>query len=305
MTASKIHYISFCSEGTPYDSALDLTNSKNILTNELAKTDMEYFFYSPRYLKENGYGEYVKEHPNPGLVFRNPGMNLVGFCAWKPLIMLLELEKMNDGDILVYRDCNCEKYEQLKDFTNFREHVDKILRIANFDFFIPAENTTLKAGNHVKTNVITDLAIDVDFTRNFPLLIANVLICRKSSVSHEILQDWKNHCLIDKYINGEQYGELFPEFRWYTPEQGILTVLISNYVYEGRFQIPKNYPNVILGNREIDKIITVDNSMIESFDTYFVFDPFDYLVYFITFVFILLLFFVCMIHVLFPRNKKS
>lgn len=262
---NKIHYISFCSEGEPYDKGLNLSGSKQQLTDILSKTDIPHFFYSPRFLKENGYGEYVKEHENAGLVSMNPNMNLVGFCAWKPLIMMLELEKMNDGDILVYRDCNCEKYGQLKDFTDFRETVESIMNIVNFDFFIPVENNELTLGQHVKTNVIRDLAIDVEFTRKFPLLIANIMICRKSTVSMQILEEWKNNCLKDEYINGEQYGELFPEFRWYTPEQGILAVLISNYVLQNRFNIPKNYPNLMFGNRDIHNQIVINK--VESFET--------------------------------------
>jgi len=268
--SNKIHYISFCSEGEPYDKGINLSNSKQILIDKLENTDIEYFFYSPRFLKENRYGEYVKEHANPGLVSMNPHMNLVGFCAWKPLIMLLQLEKMNDGDILVYRDCNCEKYGQLKDFDDFHNTVDSIMKIVNFDFFIPIESPDLKLGNHVKSNVIRELAIDVEFTRNFPLLIANILICKKSAVTLQILEEWKTYCMKDEYINGEQYGELFPEFRWYTPEQGILGVLISNYVYEGRFNIPKNYPNLMFSNRDIHNGIIIDT--IESFTTNYMID---------------------------------
>jgi hypothetical protein len=262
---NKIHYISFCSEGEPHDKGLNLSNSKQQLTEILNKTDIPYFFYSPRFLKDNGYGEYVKERENSGLVSMNPNMNMVGFCAWKPLIMMLELEKMNDGDILVYRDCNCEKYGQLKDFSNFHETIESIMNIVNFDFFIPVEDNRLTLGQHVKTNVIKDLAVDVEFTRKFPLLIANILICRKSAVSMQILEEWKTNCLKDEYINGEQYGELFPEFRWYTPEQGILGVLISNYVLEGRFNIPKNYPNLMFGNRHIHNQIIINK--VESFVT--------------------------------------
>jgi len=262
---NKIHYISFCSEGEPHDKGLNLSGSKQQLTEILDKTGISYFFYSPRFLKENGYGEYVKEHEKSGLVSMNPSMNLVGFCAWKPLIMLLELEKMNDGDILVYRDCNCEKYGQLKDFTDFSETIGSIMNKVNFDFFIPLEGNHITIGQYVKTNVIRDLAIVVEFTRNFPLLIAYILTCRKSAVSMQILEEWKTNCLKDEYINGEQYGELFPEFRWYTPEQGILSVLISNYVLQGRFNIPKNYPNLILGDRNIhNQIIT---NRVESFET--------------------------------------
>lgn len=258
-----MHYISFVSEGEPNDKGLNLSGSQKILTEALNKTDLKYFFYTPKYLKDNGYGEFVKEHDNSGLVSANPKFNLLGFAAWKPLVMLLELEKMNDGDILIYRDGNCEKYPQLKNFTNFENSVHDILKIANFDIAIPQDNPGITVGQYCKSNVIEELAIDKEFTRHSPLLIAYLIICRKSKTSMEILEEWKKNCLIDKYINGEQYGELYGEFMWSTPEQSILSVLMSNYVHQGKYNIPKNYPNFTLGDRDIYKpmIVKKDESV--------------------------------------------
>jgi len=241
-----------------------LSNSKRILSEILFKTKINYFFYTPKYLKDHGFGEYVKEHENPGVVSMNPNMNLVGFCAWKPLIMLLELEKMKNGEILIYRDCNCEKYEQLKNFDDFENKINRIMDICNFDFFIPRESMNLSIENHVKSNVIDELAVNVEYTKSFPLLIANILICRKSDTSIAILEDWRKNCFNDEYINGTIYKDLYPEFRWHTPEQGILSVLISNYVLHGKFGIPVNYPNIILKDREINNIIIVDQQQAEE-----------------------------------------
>jgi hypothetical protein len=269
-----LHYVTFCSEGEPYDKAINLSNSKKILIDTLQNTNIKTSFYSPRMLIESGYGEYVKEHENSGLVSANPKTNLVGFLAWKPLIMLLELEKMNNGDILIYRDCNCEKYGVLKDFDDFENNINEILDIVNFDFFIGRENMEFTIGNFCKSDVIKELAINEEFTRKFPLLIANCIICRKSDISIEILNEWRKYCLVDKYVNGEQNGELYPEFHWHTSEQVVLCILISNYVYEGKYNIPKNYPNLILKDRDIKQKIIVSN--LENFDTYSSSEPLNY-----------------------------
>jgi hypothetical protein len=256
-----MHYISFCSEGEPNDRGINLSNSKKMIAEilETRSPKMNYFFYTPKFLRDHGFHEFVKEYEKSGVVSMNPQMNLVGFCAWKPLIILLEMEKMRDGDIVIYRDCNCEKYGQLKQFgDDFEKNVNKIMDICKFDFFIPQENENMFVVNHVKSNVINDLAIDVEFTKKFPLLIANILICRKSPTSIAILEDWKNKCSVDAYINGETYAEPYDGFRWYTPEQGILSVLISNYVLQGKYGIPPNYPNINLENREINNIVIVD-----------------------------------------------
>lgn len=170
---------------------------------------------------------------------------------------------MNDGDILVYRDGNCEKYGVLKDFDNFEKNIREILNIVNFDFFVPVENNKYTLSGFCKSNVIRELAINEEFTKKYPLLIVNTIICKKSNISIEILNEWRKNCIIDKYIDGEQYGELYPEFQWHTPEQGILGVLISNYVYEGKYNIPKNYPNLMFLDRNINEKIIINN---ENFD---------------------------------------
>jgi len=287
-----MHYISFCSEGEPNDRGLDLSESRKILGESLDKTDMKYFFYTPKFMRESGYGEFVKEHENAGLVSMNPNMNLVGFCAWKPLIMLLELEKMKDGDILVYRDCNCKKYNVFNDFTNFENTIRNILKKAKFDFFIPQDEPDVNLGKHCKSNIIDDLAINKEFTRQFPLLIANIIICRKSKIVIEILEEWKKYCLVDEYINGEQYGDLYKEFRWFTPEQSILTVIISNYVFEGKHNIPKTYPNIIFKNRDINNQIIVDErKIVESFTNSMSYDyrQFNFLTFIVVTLFIVFL----------------
>jgi hypothetical protein len=258
-----VNFVSFYSEGGNYDKGLDLLESKNIMIENLKENNIKYSLYTPRILKNLGYNNHVKEYSNSGLVSANPNANMTGFFAWKPLVILLELEKVNNGDIIVYRDCNCIKYPQLKNFTNFQKNIDEIYNIVNFDFVITVENEHLKIGQHCKKNVIDDLAINKEFTRNFPLLVANFITCKKSATSIEILKEWNKYCLIDKYIDGEQYGELYPEFRWHTPEQSILGVLISNYVYQNKYNIPKKYPNLIL----IDRFINKRKIIIENFST--------------------------------------
>lgn len=271
-----MRYVSFYSEGEPNDKGINLSNSVKILTESLKKTNMDYSFYTPQMLKNSGHGEYVKEHKNPGLVSRNPNLNMIGFCAWKPLIMLLELEKMNYGDILIYRDCNCEKYPQLKNFDNIETNIQKLFDIVKFDFIITGENfhitednkrEIVTVENHCKPNVVNAVAKNIEFTKKFPSLIAHTIICKKSDATLSILEEWRKCCSVDEYINGEEYVKSYPEFRWYTPEQAILSVVISNYVYEGKYNIPKKYPNLILEGRNIDKPIIVDKEMnVESFD---------------------------------------
>ena len=115
----KINLVSFYSEGNPIDKGINLIDAKNLFIQKATNNVDNISLYSPQILKNLNYHTYIKEYPVSNLVNMNPNINYIGFSAWKPLIISLELEKMNDGDILVYRDINCIKYLHLQNFNNF------------------------------------------------------------------------------------------------------------------------------------------------------------------------------------------
>jgi len=249
--------VCFYSDGS--DQGLDLSASKHIIEQELIQHKIPHTFYTPQRLKDLHYDAYVKSYPLGNLRSMNPCMNFVGFSAWKPLIMLLELATMNEGDVLVYRDCNCLKYPTLKDYHHFQHNVDETFRIVNFDFVVTVQSEIIPLGRHCKRNVIDELAIEPEFTRRCPLMIANCIMCRKSSVSIAILQEWAKHCLHEPYIDNQSYGSMYPEFQWHTYEQTILNVLLTNYMVQRKFNIPANYPNLMFMNRDIQQRVVLDS----------------------------------------------
>ena len=239
-----INLVTFYSEGPPNDNGLDLSINKDKILKQIEHFD-NIALYTPKILKDLGLDNYVKEYEKTGLVTRNKGMSKIGFCAWRPKIMLLELEKMNEGDILLYRDMNIKKYPLLGNYGNIRNVILTILDIVKFDFFVSREhlfNIPLQLKNYAKTNVIRELGDDHPFTYNFPNLIADFIIVRKSNVSIQLLKEWENACLKEEWINGEQYGELHPSFRWSCPEQSILGVIMANWVRKKIHNIPEHYP---------------------------------------------------------------
>lgn len=246
-----IHYVGFYSEGNDKDKALDLTIEKNIIETNLKKKVDGYKFYTPSIIKQLGYHNHMLEF-EPGLVSQNKGMNMVGNCAWRPLIILLEMEKIKDNDIVVYRDINCNKYPTLKNFNNFKTKVKQILKDVDYDFAIARHDTRITIIEHCKTNIIKEVALDEEFTSKFPLLLSTFLIFKKTPISIEFLKEWNRLCLVRKYIDGEPYGVLSKKFKWSTPEQSIMSVIVSNWVYEGKNNIPKTYPNFMINNKTRD-----------------------------------------------------
>jgi hypothetical protein len=253
-----INLVTFHSEGPPNDNGLNLSINKDIILQQ-KKHFNNISIYTPKILKNLGLNKYIKEYEKSGLVSMNKGMSKIGFCAWRPKILLLELEKMSEGEILIYRDMNIKKYPALGNYNNIRNKVLEILDIVKFDFFVPRENKDLKLKHLAKTNIIKELGHDHRFTYNFPNLFSGLLlIVRKSKVSIQLLKDWENACLKDEWINGEQYGDLHPSFRHSCPEQSILGVIIANLVRERKYNIPIYYPFIGFKKRNIKNMFLYD-----------------------------------------------
>ena len=82
----------------------------------------------------------------------NYGEKGYGYWIWKPYIILQELNKLNEGDILVHLDCHC-KLDKLKDkFQNIVDYLnisDNPLIVANLGFN-DYQYTTTKLKNAVE-----------------------------------------------------------------------------------------------------------------------------------------------------------
>ena len=256
-----INLVSFYSEGPPNDNALNLSQNKELLLSKAKKYFNKISLYTPNKLYKLGLGKYVKEYEKTGLVTRNKGMSKIGFCAWKPKIMLLELKNMKDGDILIYRDMNIKKYPVLGNYNNIRNLVLKILDIVKFDFFVPRESKFLELKHLTKSNVIRELGDSHQFTYNFPNIFCGLLtIVRKSKVSIQLLKKWEISCLNERWINGEKYGKLHNKFKWSCPEQSILGVIIANWIRKKIHNIPKHYPLLGFRDRNIYKLYWYDKN---------------------------------------------
>lgn len=246
--------VCFMSEGPPNDNGLNLSANRNILLRNTSNHFDNIEIYTPKILRDMGLGQYVKEHEKLGLVHRNPGMNKIGFCAWRPKIMLLELEKMNDGDILIYRDSNIKKSGPLGIYDDIKNRALDILKEIDFDFFVPRESKSVSLKQHTKNNVIKELGEDHPFVYDFPNLYSGLLvIIKKSKVSMELLHEWENACLNDEWIDGNIYTKHHAGFKWSCPEQSILGVIIANWVRKRKHNIPLKYPLIGFENRNICK----------------------------------------------------
>lgn len=256
------NFVFFYSEGPPKDDGAQLSYCKD----KIIETNKAYYdnisFYTPSILKKIGYKESVKKHKVTSINKIYKPMCNIGLSAWKPLILLLELEKMNEGDILLYRDADYKKQPSiLSDNTNIISILHKCLRSCKFDLFIPREIPKIKTGEYTKPIVIRDIANDSAFAKNFPLLICNFVLVRKSKISIELLKEWWHYCKIDKYINGETYNVTNKVFlnKWHTNEQSIINTIIANWIEQKKYGIPKKYPTIGFKWRNPNRIVKLKN----------------------------------------------
>jgi hypothetical protein len=258
----KYHLVIFYSEGPPHDNALPLEDSyKKLMENEDVKKEFdEVHVYTPRILKSMGYDDFVKDYGKRTWVTHgNPGIHAIGNNAWKPLIIRLVLEKAEPGDIVVYRDMNVLKYKLLNGYRNFRRMINTSLQKAEFDFFVPREHEKFDLEQNTKTNVLRELGENHPFSYRFPLLIVHLVVFRKTNISMEFIAEWEKGVSHGEWIDNKLYGENSSKFKWYTPEQSVMSVIVANWVRKRKHNIPLKYPQCGFPYRNTNTFISFNN----------------------------------------------
>jgi len=143
MTESPIYFLSFCTEGFPYDEGYDITKSAYDIRKNLKTFFTDILIYTPRTLKEiPGSESFCNLHPGEFLL--NPGLNKLGCGDFKAFLIDHTLRQIPEGSIVIYHDCNFEKYPQYwqTDWQNIGYVCDYFLEQNQSDFFIPFESAS-------------------------------------------------------------------------------------------------------------------------------------------------------------------
>jgi len=255
----RIHFVSFTTEGPPYDNCLNMTASRDTYMSKISPFVDYVKFYTPRELclkpETEIYIRPFKTTPNP----YNPGVHNIGFLRWKPYIILKELEKVRDGDIIYYRDGNLIKYPSIVDgVENTRDLIDTLLKENGTDVFVPIENyPTLKMKKNVKREIFEELGkYDDEYLEAFGYN-SSIVICRKSPLSMNLIREWLDGCMKDHLITYEAKEGQHPDFGWNVQEQSILNVILKRYTSNGL--LPAKFPVFSLMWRKfnIDDLVRV------------------------------------------------
>jgi len=226
--AHQVTYLTFGTEGPPYDSGLPLIQRSNTLAQHAHNLGCNSIVYTPRRIRDS------KDY-DPRLLTSWPSLCkgehrrgcMHGFWAWKPFIIKDALEKLNDNDMLIYSDSNYEKYSYLLNGVSHIIQFAKRAKEQNISFWAAQDPNNHTIGELVKPSLLKGL------DPSLPAYHANVIVCRKTPKTMAIVDSWLNKCLSDDIlpdVTGNDEGTM-----WHTHDQAILSCIMHQTQVSNEF----------------------------------------------------------------------
>ena len=188
--------------------------------------------------------------------YRNHGY---GFWAFKPIIILDVMNKINDGDVVLYHDAGRPEYGY-KVKNNIRPLIDIVKR--NY------QGIGLTEGGWSHNQLTRDecfklMGCDTSYIRGKNQLAASWGIYEKNPKALLFLNDWKKWCLTHDAIRTEEPGEINHNgFSCHRHDQSILTNLFHLYSLK---TLPGN--SILPWEKDINNYI-VDYSKLKVLNTF-------------------------------------
>jgi hypothetical protein len=238
----KTHLLLFGTDGL--DGGINLTNESNFIASNIGSSFDVVVQLSPSNSKHLGvdFGLFYKDYPEYKTKKEHNRTNSVGFCAWKPWIILKYLESMVDGEILLYHDTNCSRHPYYGQSQKYMKgYLQFLLKLSGEDLSIAWDDPeSNKAVHYVKQEVIEDICSgSLEFTSEYPMMCSNRIIIRKSEKSIRIIKEWENYCKKRKYMTPDFPPQL-PGFKNHKHDQALLTAIIAKNIKKGNLK--KNFP---------------------------------------------------------------
>ena len=144
-----------------------------------------------------------------------------GYWIWKSYLILKELEKMNDGDILMYIDAGCEMNMEGK--PRLYEYVDLLDQDSNQYGVISFELTHLEY-KFTKHAVFEYFQVS-DTVKNTNMHMATVIILKKTDHSMKLIHEWYDTMCKYELVDDRLSPPEHPEFNSHRHDQSIFSVL--------------------------------------------------------------------------------
>lgn len=277
MTNSKIHFITFYSQGPPHDNGLDLSQTEQNVRERVSPhvdsftayhckdlaTDQEFEWsvkdwtlVDKKYARHND--GWWSPHYNKYVDINN-GCDKTGFYAWKATCILKKMREIPYGDIVYYHDGNFDKkidfprskYPYYEGINTWKLLINNLLQNINCDIFIPWEqnSTDQPIRPFCRKYCFEKLAEYTDYYTKYDCLWAGIIIMKKSKLSEKFLNDiiiaLKDIELISNHPEDKD-----PVLKWHTWDQPIWTIISRKYIKSGLF--PINWPKYHIIQRIFD-----------------------------------------------------
>jgi hypothetical protein len=159
-----------------------------------------------------------------------------GMWIWKPYIILDALEKIEDGDFVVYADTSLFFIEDPKVLFDLCEK--------NSGFFFIQMDSSWNLSTLVKRELFHFLQIDKEEYYSAPMTEAYFMIFQKNAHTIDFVKGWLKWCLVEKYVRPIMFTDIEnpPQYKGHPCDMPLLAV---KRILEGieAFRNPSQFGN--------------------------------------------------------------
>ena len=242
----KIFLATYCGHrNANHELSASLLRSRDLFRCLGEKAGFEVVIWDEESVRQelDGGGELVRDYSNDLLsaceveqIRVNPEWLKVGLFRWKPAIVSHMLQYcLGNGDVLVYLDCNLEKFPRYQEFIE-----------AGPAFFLRAlgrrsvglfQDRFRRLSLDTKRIVLESYLSDFrQCGRDLPGLWAGCIVFRKDKKGVSVANDWLNICSVDNLapLPDVPLCQRLSQYKWHSQEQSMLAVLYHRLRRERR-----------------------------------------------------------------------
>ena len=158
-----------------------------------------------------------------------------GLFRWKPAIISYTLQYlMSEGDLLVYLDCNLEKFPCYRGFIKAGpSYFGKLLRHSSV---LLCQDRYRRLGRDTKRLILENYLPEFrDSGRVLPGIWAGCIAFRRDRAGMAFVDQWLDICTIDNLapLPDVPRYQRFSEYKWHSQEQSMLAVLYHRLRRDG------------------------------------------------------------------------
>ncbi len=205
----KVYLVTFA-EGEIFENSQDNLDK----TLNIAKIDI-HIKWNYNKIKETSFYQKNKELLDVKMGF--------GYWAWKPYIILDQLSKINDDDILIYMDAS--RYET-DGFKNSCLGTINFMDKNNLDI-IPGFKTNYKNYQMIKKSCLEFFNLDNDEFKNINNVFTSPMFLKKTIFTQKFIKEWRDASLIKENVSYQDLSNIGGKVHIY--DQAVLNCLLHKY----------------------------------------------------------------------------